>query len=75
MKYIQMEDPCYVYPDEAKKNVDKDGNEDEIENDIDQNQEAFMYFIRSGIYSVNFDPPSKSLVVNGPDPAKEEKKK
>ena len=29
MRYIQIEDACYVYPDEAKTDNDKEGNEDE----------------------------------------------
>lgn len=60
MKYIQIEDACHIYPDEAKKDMENEGNEDEIAEDNENIQEAFMYFIRSGIYSVSFNPPSKS---------------
>ena len=38
----------------------EDGQENNEDEDDDQDKQPFMYFIRSGIYSVTFDPPSKS---------------
>lgn len=50
-----------MYPDETKKDSEKEDSEYEIAVDSANTKEGFMYFIRSGIYSVSFEPPSKSL--------------